>query len=196
MEVVIATRNLDKIKEIKEILKDIKIKIFTFHNFPGFPEIREGNNLKDNALLKARTIAKFTGKIALADDSGLEVTALKGAPGAFSSRFAGENASYEDNNRRLLSLLEKVPLKKRNAVFRCVMAITDPQGREEVVEGICEGRIVENPRGFQGFGYDPLFQPKGFKKTFAQMSLKEKNQISHRAKALKKAKLVLKKWMK
>lgn len=196
MEVVIATRNLNKIKEIKEILKNLKIKIFTFHDFPKFPEIKEGNNLKENALLKARTIAKITGKVALADDSGLEVTALKGAPGAFSSRFAGEDASYEDNNRKLLFLLRGVRQEKRDAVFRCVIAITDLQGREEVVEGICEGKITANLRGPQVFGYDPIFQPRGFKRTFAQMSLKEKNQISHRAKALKKAKFILKKWMK
>ncbi|MCD6232004.1 RdgB/HAM1 family non-canonical purine NTP pyrophosphatase [Candidatus Aerophobetes bacterium] len=194
MEVVIATQNLDKIKEIKELLEDLKIKIFTFHDFSGFPKIEEGDNLRDNALLKARTIAKFTGKISLADDTGLEVKVLGGIPGAFSSRFAGRNASYEDNNRKLLSLLKGIPWEKRDAIFRCVIAITDPQNREAVVEGVCEGKIVEDLRGSQGFGYDPLFQPKGFKKTFAEISLKEKNRISHRGKALRKAREVLKKW--
>jgi len=196
MEVVLATKNLDKIKEIKEILKDLKIKVFTLKDFPNFPLVEEDKDtLEGNALKKARTIAKFTGKIALADDSGLEVEALKGAPGVFSSRFAGEDATYEDNNRKLLSLLKGIPPERREAAFRCVIAISDPQGNEKVVEGICKGKITEGNKGDNGFGYDPIFQPEGLTKTFAQMSPEEKNQISHRAKALKKVKEVLRKWV-
>ncbi|RLE08699.1 non-canonical purine NTP pyrophosphatase [Candidatus Aerophobetes bacterium] len=196
MEVVLATKNLDKIEEIKEILKDLGIKILTFKDFPDFPIVKEDKDtLEGNALKKARAIARFTGKVALADDSGLEVEALGGAPGVFSSRFAGEDATYEDNNRKLLSLLKGISLKKRRATFRCVIAISDPKGSEKIVEGVCRGKIIEENRGDNGFGYDPLFQPEGFTKTFAQMSPREKNQISHRAKALKKAKEALRKWV-
>lgn len=195
MELVLATRNQDKIREIKEVLADLKVKILTYENFPDFPEVREdGDTLRDNALKKARAVARFTGKVALADDSGLEVKALGGAPGVFSSRFAGEDASYEDNNCKLLSLLKGVPPEKREATFRCVIAISDPQEREKIVEGVCGGKIVEKNEGKEGFGYDPIFKPEGFTRTFAQMSLEEKNQISHRAKALKKAKEALIKW--
>ncbi len=195
MEVVLATRNVDKIDEIKDILKDLRLKILTFKDFLSFPYVKEeGNTLRENALLKARSVSHFTKKIALADDSGLEVEALKGAPGVFSSRFAGPEATYEDNNRKLFFSLKGVPDEKRKALFRCVTALIDPQGKEEVVEGICKGKIILEMRGKAGFGYDPLFQPEGFDKTFAELSSKEKNQISHRAKALFKAKMILKEW--
>ncbi len=195
MELVLATQNLDKIKEIKDTFKNLGLKIFTFKDFSYFPSIEEDKETPyDNALKKARTIARFTGKIALADDSGLEVEVLGGAPGIFSHRFAGEKASYEDNNRKILSLLEGIPLDERKAAFRCLIAISDGGSKEKVVEGICKGRILQEMRGEKGFGYDPLFQPEGFTKTFAQMSLKEKNKISHRGKALKKARKVLEEW--
>lgn len=196
MELVLATQNLDKIKEIKDAFKNLGVKIFTFKNFPHFPSIVEDKEtLYDNALKKARTIARFTEKIALADDSGLEVEALRGMPGVFSSRFAGEEASYKDNNRKLLSLLKTVSLKGRKATFRCFIAISDGGIKERVVEGTCKGRILQEMRGGKGFGYDPLFEPEGFTKPFAQMSLKEKNKISHRGKALKEAKKVLEEWI-
>jgi len=203
MELVLATRNIDKIREIQKILGNLKInpvrcllsnevKILTFKDFPTFPFIIEDkDSLRGNALKKARVIAKFTGKIALADDSGLEVEALRGAPGIFSSRFAGEDASYEDNNRKLLSLLEGFDSEKRKAIFRCIIAIVDPYGGEKVVEGICKGKIISEERGSNGFGYDPIFQPEKFNKTFGEINSEEKNKISHRAKALKKARLIL-----
>lgn len=193
MELVLATRNIDKIREIYKLLSDLKIKVLTFQNFSTFPSpIEDKKTLRGNALKKAKTVAKFTGKIALADDSGLEVEAFGGAPGIFSSRFAGEDASYEDNNRKLLSLLKGIDSEKRKAVFRCAIAIVDPYGGEKVVEGVRRGKIISEERGSNGFGYDPIFQPEKFNKTFGEMSPEEKNRISHRAKALKRAKLVLK----
>jgi len=195
MELVLATRNQDKIREIKQVLKNLKMKMLTFEDFSEFPEVVEDKyTLRGNALTKACTLARFSRKPALADDSGLEVEALQGAPGVLSSRFAGEGASYEDNNRKVLSLLEKVPPQRRKARFRCVIAISNAYGRRKVMEGICEGRITQEIRGREGFGYDPIFQPLGQDKTFAEMSLGMKNEISHRAIALKKAKSVLQEW--
>ena len=197
MELVLATRNEDKIQEIKEALRDPSIRILTFKDLPKLPLLVEDKDtLNGNAKVKARGAAKFTHKIALADDTGLEVEALGGAPGVLSSRFAGEGASYEDNNKKLLSLLKKVPLRRRQATFRCVMVISDGAGREKVVEGTCQGRIVWRRRGRAGFGYDPLFQPQGYDRTFAELSLKEKNRISHRGKALEKVKKILELWPK
>ena len=197
MELVLATRNEDKIREIKEAFQNLPIRILTFKDLPKFPLLVEDKDtLYGNAQVKTRTVAKFTRKIALADDTGLEVEALGGAPGVLSSRFAGEGASYEDNNRKLLSLLKKVPLQKRRATFRCVMVISDGARRERTVEGICLGRIIQRRRGRAGFGYDPIFEPQGYDRTFAELSLKEKNRISHRGKALEKAKKILEKWPK
>ena len=143
MELVLATKNLDKIKEIKETFKNLGVKIFTFKDFSHFPSVVEDKEtFYDNALKKARTIARFTGKIVLADDSGLEVEALEGAPGIFSSRFAGEKATYEDNNRKLLSLLERISFDKRKATFRCFIAIS---GR-----GIKESHF-DRCRGYKNF---------------------------------------------
>ncbi|MFQ6067100.1 MAG: RdgB/HAM1 family non-canonical purine NTP pyrophosphatase [bacterium] len=197
MELVLATRNEDKIREIKEALRNLPIRILTFKDFPRFPPLVEDNDtLYENARVKAGAVAKFTHKIALADDTGLEVEALGGAPGVLSSRFAGEGASYEENNRKLLSLLKKVPLERRQANFRCVMVISDGGRREITVEGTCQGRILGHLRGNYGFGYDPLFQPEGCHRTFAELSLKEKNRISHRGKALEAAKKILETWAK
>ncbi|MBC7189712.1 XTP/dITP diphosphatase, partial [Candidatus Aerophobetes bacterium] len=192
MEIVLATRNSDKIREIKDAFKGTGFKFLTFSDFPSFPSPEEkGKTLRENALIKAEEVAGFTGKIALADDSGLEVDALGGAPGVYSSRFAGENASYEDNNRKLLSLLKGIPEEKRGATFRCVIALAKPDKKKITVEGVCRGRITEHPRGEGGFGYDPVFIPEGYSRTFAEISLEEKNRISHRARALRKAREVL-----
>jgi len=191
---VLATRNLDKVKEIKDVFKKLKLRIFTFRDFPNFPDVEEDKDtLYDNALKKARTIAKFSEKLSLADDSGLEVEALGGAPGVLSARFAGEKASYEDNNMKLLSLLEGVPFEKRKATFRCTIAVSEGN-KERVVEGVCKGIILTEMVGSNGFGYDSLFEPEGSGRSFAQMSLKEKEKLSHRGKALRKAKEILKDW--
>ncbi len=194
MDMVLATKNLDKIKEIKDALKKLKLRIFTFGDFPNFPDVEEDeDSLYGNALKKARTIAKFSRKLSLADDSGLEVEALGGAPGVLSARFAGEKASYEDNNLKLLSLLEGVPFEKRKATFKCTIAISEGN-KERIVEGVCKGIILTEIVGSNGFGYDSLFEPEGSGRSFAQMSLKEKEKISHRGRALRKAKEILKDW--
>lgn len=194
MDLVLATRNLDKVREIKDALEKLKLRIFTFMDFPRFPYVEEDeDSLCGNALKKARAAARFSGKLSLADDSGLAVEALGGAPGVFSARFAGEKASYEDNNLKLLSLLKGVSLDKRKATFRCAIAISQGD-KERVVEGVCEGTILPEMVGSNGFGYDPLFEPEDSVRSFAQMSLEEKEKISHRGKALRKAEKVLEDW--
>ena len=156
----------------------------------NLPEVEEnGKVLCENAILKAETIADYTGEMALADDSGLEVEALGGMPGVMSARFAGEKVSYAENNRKLLKLMKGVT--KREAKFRCVMALASPGTKTIVREGICRGRIAEKPRGKYGFGYDPVFLISGYNKTFAELAPSVKNSISHRAKALKKLYKVL-----
>ena len=192
MEIVLATNNFDKVKEIKHILRGLKIKILTLKNFPRLPEVKEnGKTLRENAIKKATKVALQTRRIALADDSGLEVKALKGKPGVYSSRFAGENCTYTDNNRKLLRLMKNILFLKRQARFICVIAIAMPDGKVKTVTGICKGKIALEVRGKQGFGYDPVFIPGGYKKTFAELGLKIKNKISHRTKALQKAKKIL-----
>ena len=191
-KLVLATRNRDKVREIKRALEDLDIEILSLLDFPEMPEIVEdGKTFEENALKKARAVAQFTGLPALADDSGLEVDYLGGAPGVFSSRFAGEKATYEDNNLKLLELLRGVPLEKRRARFRCVLALVDGESTQ-VVEGRCEGFITEEPRGEGGFGYDPIFYSPELGKTFAEVGSDLKNKVSHRGRALRKMKEVLK----
>ena len=183
MSIVLATRNLGKIAEIKVLLPGARIR--TAASFPGCPEPEEtGRTFEENALLKARTVAQYTGWNALADDSGLEVDALDGAPGVRSARFAGPNATDRDNMVRLLDVLAGIPDADRTARFRCVMAVATPAGRTWTSDGVCEGRILWEPRGESGFGYDPLFVPAGYDNTFAELDAGTKNQISHRAMAL------------
>lgn len=192
LEVVLATRNEDKIKEIKKVLNGPPIKFCTLKNFSWLLKINEdGKTLKENAIKKARTVACLTGKIALADDSGLEVKALNGAPGVYSSRFAGKGCSYADNNRKLLILMRRVNEKKRNALFRCVIALAFPNGKIKTVEGKIKGSISKRILGRYGFGYDPVFLVPKYGKTFAQLGPKIKNKISHRAQALQKIKKVI-----
>lgn len=184
--VVIATHNLHKVVEIRKILGRRYFDVRGLDDFPPPYKVREtGKTLEANALLKARKSARHTGHTSLADDTGLEVSALKGAPGVYSARFAGPGCSYEDNNRKLLRVL--AGRKNRRAQFRCVVAAVFPDGREKLFQGCVKGKILSALRGKKGFGYDPLFQPIGAKKTFAEMSLKEKNKISHRARAFQKA---------
>lgn len=192
MEIVLATQNPDKIREIKEVLKDLPIKILTLMDLGLKEKVEEtGKTLEENALLKAKFWAEKTGKWALADDTGLEVEALNGAPGVHTSRYAGENASYEDNWKKLLKNMEGIPWEKRKARFRCVIAIVSPKGKRHIAEGILEGYITLEAKGNEGFGYDPVFYIPEKGKTLAEMSLEEKNSLSHRGKALQKAKEII-----
>ncbi|MDZ7374048.1 MAG: XTP/dITP diphosphatase [candidate division KSB1 bacterium] len=185
--IVVATRNRDKLREICELLDADRFEILGLDDVQGVPEVEEdGATLEENALKKARVAAQVTGLPALADDTGLEVEALGGAPGVYSSRYAGEGATYADNVRKLLNELRGVPFEQRRARFRCVVALVH-DGVEEVVEGTCPGVITEEPRGEGGFGYDPVFLVPEVGKTFAEMSLEEKNAVSHRGKAFRAA---------
>ena len=185
MTIVLATRNPGKISEIEALLTGLRVA--TAASFPGCPEPEEsGRTFEENALIKARAVAGFTGKTALADDSGLEVDALCGAPGVRSARYAGATASDRDNMGRLLDALADASDADRTARFRCVIAVVAADGRTWTSDGVCEGRILREPRGESGFGYDPLFVPAGYDSTFAELDASTKNRISHRAMALRR----------
>ncbi|MBW2039904.1 MAG: XTP/dITP diphosphatase [Deltaproteobacteria bacterium] len=191
--IVIATKNPGKLWEIEESLREMEVKVLSLKDFPSLPPIEEeGRTFRENALKKARIVAYHTGRLTIADDSGLEVDFLEGEPGVRSARFAGDGASEADNNRKLLQLLEGVPPFQRGASFRCVIAVVDPQGGETWVEGECRGVIGDKARGEKGFGYDPLFLLPGLGKTLAELPLEEKNKVSHRGKALATLKEILK----
>jgi XTP/dITP diphosphohydrolase len=196
MRLLVATRNRDKLKEIGAILSDLKLDIVSPWDIPGLADIIEdGATIRDNAIKKAVETAKAAKMLTLADDTGLEVDALNGEPGVRSARFAGDDVSYHENNKKLLASLQGVAMEKRSARFRCVAAIADENGLVDAVEGICNGAIIAEERGGGGFGYDPLFIPDGQVKTFAELSLEVKNRISHRAKALQKAWAVLSRYL-
>jgi XTP/dITP diphosphohydrolase len=189
LTILLATKNAGKTEEVLEILKGLPVEIKTLNDVPDAPDVVEDQpTFEGNALKKARTLAERYRSITLADDSGLEVDALDGRPGVYSARFAGEDATDDANNRKLLSELENVPDNRRQARFRCVMALVRPGGGEHTFDGTCEGRITRQTRGSSGFGYDPLFIPDGYTETFAEIGAEEKNRISHRAKALEKLK--------
>lgn len=188
---VLATHNRDKIREMHDVLVHLPIAILSLDNFPNMPEVEEdGETLEDNAVKKALALQSYTGMPALADDTGLFVDALDGRPGVRSSRYAGEDASYQDNVRKLLTEMQQIPPENRRARFRTVMAFAD--GNEvKLVEGVCEGHIALAPSGDSGFGYDPVFVVEGDSRTLAEMTLAEKNTISHRGHALRAAKKIL-----
>ncbi len=186
MELIIATRNKGKIREIEEALSMPGLRLLNFEDFDEFPEPEEtGATLEENALIKARAVAERFGSPALADDSGLLVDRLGGRPGVSSSRYAGPEGDPERNMDRLLSELEGVPAAARTARFACVIALVIPGGEERLAHGECEGVILEERRGSGGFGYDPVFLPAGFERSMAELTLEEKNAISHRGKALR-----------
>jgi XTP/dITP diphosphohydrolase len=194
--VVVATQNSGKIREIREALKGLGLRIYGLSDFPDVPEIEEdGKSFTENALKKARFYSKHFGKLTLADDSGLEVDGLKGLPGIYSARFAGEGASSRENNQKLLNEMKEIPFSKRGARFKCIIALVSSDGREAITEGSCRGRIGFREKGKRGFGYDPLFILPKYGKTMAELSLKEKNKISHRGKALRKIKKVIRAFM-
>jgi XTP/dITP diphosphohydrolase len=187
MILVLATRNKGKVREIGSALAIPFLTFQSLNDFPDLPEvIEDGATFLENALKKARTVSDSLNLPVLADDSGLEVDLLKGAPGVWSARFSGPRATDRENNEKLLTLLQGVPEEKRSARFVCVLVLYDPSGRWVRTEGTCEGRIAVAPAGDQGFGYDPVFYLPEFQKTMAQLPLEKKNQISHRAKALEK----------
>lgn len=196
MELVFASNNAHKLAEIRKILTDAPVKIYSLSDLDLNIEIVEdGNTFKENALLKAHVLAKRCKLPALADDSGLEVDALDGAPGIRSARFAGENATDRQNNQLLLEKLKDVLPEKRTARFRCVLAFVTADGEECCWEGTCEGLIGYKEQGSTGFGYDQLFIIPKYQKTLAQLGPGLKNQISHRAQALKQACPFLLNWL-
>lgn len=185
MRVLLGTRNRGKIQEIEEILFGLPwLELLTYEEVPFSDVAEEGRSLEENALLKARRISQETGLPVLAEDSGLEVPALGGAPGVRSARFAGENATDKENIAKLLSLLQGV--SDRRARFRAVVVLHFPEGEELVATGELRGEIALEPRGSSGFGYDPVFIPEGFSKTLAELGPEVKNEISHRRRALER----------
>jgi XTP/dITP diphosphohydrolase len=187
MKILIASRNAHKIQEIREIFDLPGVEWVSTAEFPELHDVVEdGDTFEANAIKKATELARATGLWALADDSGLEVVALGNAPGVYSARYAGEPCNHANNNAKLLRELEGVA--DRSARFRCVAALSDPSGRVDTVSGSCPGHISDALRGAQGFGYDPLFVPEGHERTFAEMGNEEKNQLSHRGRAMTRAK--------
>ncbi|HSF10533.1 MAG TPA: XTP/dITP diphosphatase, partial [Nitrospirales bacterium] len=189
---VLATGNRHKVEEIQSILNDVGIPMLTLNEFPDFQAVNEdGLTCQANAVKKAVATAKFTGHWALADDTGLEVDALQGRPGVYAARYAGEQATYEDNCQKLLQELHGVPSDQRTARFITVVALANPDGETETVEGVLEGIITQEFHGTGGFGYDPVFYVPQLGKTLAEMTFAEKNRISHRAQAVTNAKSLL-----
>ena len=183
---VLATHNPDKQAEMNAVLSDLGLDVIGLDQYPEIDDIPEiGTTLLENALIKARAVHLKTGFPALADDTGLEVDALHGAPGVYSARFAGEDATYQDNVKKLLSVMAGVSRQNRTARFRTVVALIDSD-TELWTEGIIEGLITRDQRGAGGFGYDPIFEVADTGKTFSEMSAAQKNEISHRARALQK----------
>ena len=196
MELIVATKNKKKLKEIKEILKGLSLRITSLEGCANTPRIIEnGKTFRDNAVKKAVKVAAVCGKLTLGEDSGLCVDALNGAPGVYSSRFSGKSKSDAQNNLKLLRLLKGLPLNKRKAHYACAVALADRSGLLGVVEGECSGKIGLSPKGSNGFGYDPLFLVPGYNKTFGQLGEKIKHKMSHRYRALKKAKPVIEKYI-
>lgn len=189
MDILIATKNKGKVAEIEHILETCLGDSITVKSLDDFPHVKEPvedkDTFKDNAILKALYYAKATGLTALADDSGLCVDVLNGEPGIMSARYAGENASDDDNNKKLVQNLKDIPFEKRTARFVCAAAIANTKGQVQTFEGTIEGLIIDEPRGTNGFGYDPYFYVPSLKKTTAELSKDEKSKISHRGKAFK-----------
>lgn len=186
-EIVIATNNRHKFEEIAGILKELPVQLIPLSEYPDAPELEEeGATYSENAVHKALTMARFTGKWAMGDDTGLEVDALNGRPGLYSARYAGEDATFADNKKKLLEEIADIPVEKRGATFRTVLALVNPEGKAHVVEGILRGRIAEAEQGAGGFGYDALFFLPEKGRTYAELTAEEKNRISHRARAAEK----------
>jgi XTP/dITP diphosphohydrolase len=192
MKLLIATRNRGKKREYARLLQGLEVELIALDDLGVTKTIKEdGASYTENALLKARGYAAATGLLTLADDSGLEVDALDGAPGVLTARYAGEGATDEQRYLLLLEQLKDVPHEHRTARFRCVIALAWPDGRVEITEGVCEGRITREPRGEHGFGYDPVFYVPEYGCTMAELPPEIKNRISHRARAAAAASEIL-----
>ena len=193
-QIVIATKNINKVKEIDAIFSLPDLEFKSLLDFPGLPEIVEdGETFIDNAFIKARTAAAHSGLLTIADDSGLSIDYLNGEPGVLSARFGGPGAGDRDKCYLILDKLKGVPFEERTARFVCAAAIVDPSGKEWIIEETCEGIITQNMRGSSGFGYDPIFLIEEYGKTLAELGMEIKNRLSHRAKAFRKVKEQLKK---
>jgi XTP/dITP diphosphohydrolase len=194
-KIVLGTKNKGKLSEFKALLADEDITFFSWRDYDySFSVIEDGKTFWENALKKAELTARITNEVSIADDSGLEVQYLNQCPGIFSARYAGPNASDEENNLKVLKKLENVPLIERGARFVCALVIYSPDGKWDWVEGECKGLIIDSFRGENGFGYDPLFLVPDLGKTFAELGQEEKNRISHRTRAVEKLRPLLKKY--
>ena len=192
---LLATSNPHKLEEFRVIFADLPLRLFSLSDLQLDIEVDEtGTTFAENAELKARTYAQASGMLTLADDSGLEIDALTGAPGVQSARYLGRETSYEERFRRILQQLKGLPIEQRTARFRCAIALADPSGNTRIVEGIIEGVIADSPRGKNGFGYDPIFYLPELGKTFAELAPEHKNRISHRARAAQAARELLEEW--
>jgi XTP/dITP diphosphohydrolase len=192
MKIVIATTNQNKLRELKDLLQGFDVELLSLKDFSEHPVVVEdGESFAENALKKARAICAHTGLVTIADDSGLEVDSLSGHPGIYSARYAGDRASDRENYKKLLRKLKGVAPEKRGARFCCVLAIVSPSGTEKVVTGEYRGVIIDEPRGHNGFGYDPVFLDPASGLTFAEMEPEQKNRISHRAQALHELRKIL-----
>ena len=193
--IVLATHNKDKREELQEALSEFTLEILSLNDFPFIGEIEEvGKTLLENSSIKAKTVHNLTQLPVIADDTGLEVEALNGAPGIYSARYAGEDVTYEDNVNKLLAEMENIPLENRKAQFRTVISFVD-KDRELWTEGTIKGIIVETAKGKNGFGYDPVFFVPELEKTFSELSIGEKNKISHRGLAMKKFRILLREYI-
>ena len=191
MKIILATQNKDKFEEIKSALADLNIEILSLNNFPLIGDIVEdGETLQENALIKARAVFDLTGIPVISDDTGLCVKALNGDPGVYSARYAGENATYCDNVEKLIKEMSRVSLNNRLAQFKTVIVYKDKY-TELIANGVVKGEIAFKPKGVGGFGYDPVFYVPNEQKTFAEMTMKEKNKISHRGLAINNLKKIL-----
>ena len=193
--IVLATHNRDKREELQEALSEFMVEILSLNDFPFIGEIEEvGQTLLENSMIKAKTVHNLTQLPAIADDTGLEVEALNGAPGIYAARYAGEDVTYEDNVNKLLAEMENIPLENRKAQFRTVISFVD-KDRELWTEGTIKGIIGESAKGKNGFGYDPVFFVPELEKTFSELSIGEKNRISHRGLAMKKFRILLREYI-
>ena len=192
---LLATSNQHKLEELRAILSDLPFKLFSLQDLQVDMAVEEtGATFAENAELKARAYAQASGMLTLADDSGLEIDALGGAPGIRSARYLGRETTYEERFRRILAQLNGLPVDRRTARFRCAIALVDPSGSTRIVEGVIEGVIAAMPSGKNGFGYDPIFFVPELGKTLAELAPEQKNRISHRGRAAQAARILLENW--